>query len=96
MFSSPSYKDGYIESDIESRTYLTGRKHDLPVISISTTKNYLFGSNGIFTTGNNASSSYPYQGANFWHDIEVPISFEFYEDGELGLNFNAGMKIFGG
>ena len=91
-----SYKDGYIESDIESRTYLTGRKHDLPVISISTTKNYLFGSNGIFTTGNNASSSYPYQGANFWHDIEVPISFEFYEDGELGLNFNAGMKIFGG
>ena len=46
--------------------------------------------------GPNAKSSYPYQGANFWKDIEVPISFEFYEDGKLGLNFNAGMKVFGG
>ena len=91
-----SYKDGYIESDIESRTFLIGRKHDLPVVSISTNNNYLYGSNGIFTKGSNANSYYPYYGANFWKDIEVPISFEFYENGELGLNFNCGMKIFGG
>ena len=91
-----TYKDGYIESDIESRTFFTGRTHDLPVISISTNSSYLYGNNGIFTTGNNANSYYPYQGANFWKDVEVPISFEFYEDGVLGLNFNAGLKIFGG
>lgn len=91
-----SYKDNYIESDVESRTYLISRKHDLPVVSISTTSSYLFGSNGIFTTGNNAETYYPYKGANFWKDIEVPISFEFYENGKLGLNFNCGMKIFGG
>lgn len=91
-----SYKDGYIESDIVSRTYLTGRKHDLPVISISTNDSYLYGKEGIFTLGNNANTYYPYHGANFWKDIEVPISFEFYEEGNLGLNFNCGMKIFGG
>ncbi|MBQ2873510.1 MAG: CotH kinase family protein [Bacilli bacterium] len=91
-----SYKDGYIESDIESRTYLVGRQHDLPVISISTNNSYLFGNDGIFTTGYNASSYYPYQGANFWKDVEVPITFEFYEEGQLALNFNGGMKIFGG
>ena len=91
-----SYKEGFIESDVESRTYIVGRMHDLPVISISSDNNYLYGSKGIFTTGNNASTSYPYKGANFWKDVEVPISFEFYEDGELGLNFTAGMKIFGG
>ena len=91
-----SYKDGYIESDVESRTFIIGRTHKLPVISISTTNSYLYGSNGIFIKGNNANSYYPYHGANFWKDIEVPISFEFYEEGQLGLNFNCGMKIFGG
>jgi len=91
-----TYKDGLIESDIESRTFLTGRKHDLPVVSISTNNSYLYGTNGIFTTGSNASPHYPYKGANFWKDIEVPISFEFYEEGTIGLSFNCGMKIFGG
>ena len=90
-----AYKDNYIESEIESRTFVVGRKHDLPVISISTDSNNLFGSKGIFTKGPNAKSSYPYYGANFWKDIEVPISFEYYENGEMGLNFNAGMKVFG-
>ena len=37
---SISYKEGYIESDVESRTFLTGRIHDLPVISISTNKTW--------------------------------------------------------
>ena len=91
-----SYKDGYIESDVESRTYLVGRTHNLPVISISTNRTNLYGSNGIFTRGNNASFYYPYYGANFWKDKEIPISFEFYENGLLGLNFNCGMKVFGG
>ena len=91
-----SYKDGYIESDIESRTFLIGRVHDLPVVSVSTNNTYLYGANGIFTMGNNANSYYPYHGANFWKEIEVPISFEFYEEGHLGLSFNASMEIFGG
>ena len=89
-------KDDYIESDIESRTFIVGRKHSLPVISISSDNDGLYGSNGIFTMGSNAQGYYPYMGANFWKDIEVPISFAFYEEGNLGLSFNAGMKIFGG
>ena len=88
--------DNHIESDIESRTFIVGRKHSLPVISISTNNNNIYGTNGIFTTGANANSYYPYKGANFWKDIEVPISFEYYEDGKIGLNFTAGMKVFGG
>ncbi|MBP5684547.1 MAG: lamin tail domain-containing protein, partial [Bacilli bacterium] len=91
-----SYKKGYLESDIESRTFIVGRKHNLPVISISTDHNKIYGSNGIFTKGPNAASYYPYKGANFWKDIEVPISFELYENGSLGLDFYAGMKVFGG
>ncbi len=91
-----AYKDDYLESEIESRTFMVGREHDLPVISISSDNSNLYGTSGIFTTGPNARSTYPYYGANFWKDVEVPISFEFYENGKLGLNFNGGMKIFGG
>jgi len=65
-------------------------------VSISTDNNNLYGSSGIFTKGKYAESYYPYYGANFWNDIEVPISFEFYEEGTLGINFNAGLKVFGG
>ncbi len=90
-----SVKEGYIEGDIESRTFIVGRKHDLPVVSITTNNSNIYGTNGIFTMGPNAKANYPYYGANFWKDIEVPISFEFYENGKLGLNFNAGMKVFG-
>ena len=89
-------KDNFIESDIESRTFIIGRQHDLPVISISTENNNIYGTSGIFTRGPNAASYYPYKGANFWKDVEVPISFEYYEDGKIGLSFNAGMKVFGG
>ena len=95
VIKSITYKDNYIESDVESRTYFTGRKHDLPVISISSNNNNLFGNNGILTKGNNASSYYPYFGANFWKDIKIPISFEYYENGKLGISFNAGMEIYG-
>lgn len=91
-----TYKDNYIQSEIESRTFIVGRKHNLPVVSISTENSGLYGSNGIFTKGNNARLAYPHYGANYWKDIEVPISFEFYEEGKLGLNFQAGMKVFGG
>lgn len=90
-----AYKDNYIESEIESRTFIVGRKHNLPVVSISTDNANLYGTSGIFTKGANAKPNYPYYGANFWKDKEVPISFEFYENGEMGLNFNAGMKVFG-
>ena len=89
------YKEGMIDSDIESRTFIVGRKHELPVVSITTNNNNIYGTSGIFTMGSNAKSSYPYYGANFWKDVEVPISFEFYENGKLGLNFSAGMKVFG-
>ena len=30
-----SYKEGYVESDIVSRTYIVEREHNLPIISIN-------------------------------------------------------------
>lgn len=77
-----AYKDGNIESEIISRTFLVGRTHDLAVVSISTNESNLFGSNGILT--------------NYKQETARKISFEFYEsDGTLGVSFIGDTKLSG-
>lgn len=77
-----SYKDGYIESDIISRTFKEGRKHDLPYISISAPYSSLFGGSGLIT--------------NYTSNAEKKVSFEYYEaDGSLGVSFLSNAKLSG-
>lgn len=77
-----SYKDGYLPSEILSRTYIVGRHHDLPIISLSTDNNNLFGSRGIIS--------------NYHQDVNKLISFEMYNsDGSLGVNFIGDTKLSG-
>ncbi len=77
-----SYKDGYIESDIISRTFKEGRKHDVPFISISSDYNSLFGGSGLIT--------------NYTSNAEKKVSFEYYEaDGSFGTSFMSNAKLSG-
>ncbi len=77
-----SYKDGYIESDIISRTFKEGRKHDVPFISISSDYNSLFGGSGLIT--------------NYTSNAEKKVSFEYYEaDGSFGVGFLSNAKLSG-
>ena len=77
-----SYKDNYLESDIVSRTFLVGRKHDIAVISISSNYNNLFGDTGLIT--------------NYTSNALKKISFEFYEDdGSYGTSFIGEAKLSG-
>ena len=77
-----SVKDGFVNSDIESRTYIVAKKHDIPIVSISAPSSSFFGYNGIFT--------------KYYSEIENRISFEFYEsDGSLGTSFIGGAAIAG-
>ena len=77
-----SYKDGYIESDIVSRTFKEGRKHDIPFISISAPYSSLFGGNGLIT--------------NYTSNSEKKVSFEYYEaDGSYGISFLSNAKLSG-
>ncbi|MEX1375995.1 MAG: CotH kinase family protein [Eubacteriales bacterium] len=76
-----SYKDGYLSSDIETISYLAGASHLLPIVSISTAPNSTYGENGIYEN--------PYSGQ------EKPMHMEIYEQGKLGISFDAGFEIFG-
>lgn len=75
-----------------------GLAHELPIITLVTDPDHFFDNEtGIYTYGDDYEPNLPYFGANFWEDWERPIHFSFYEpDGQLGVSFNAGTKIFGG
>ena len=68
-----AYKDNYIESNVTSRTYLTGRKSTIPVVSLTGNYNDFFGGNGLIT--------------NYHANQYKKVGVEFYEaDGSFGWN----------
>jgi len=87
-----------LPSEIITNTYILNYVPALPVISIATEPGNLWDWNhGIYVMGPNADSVYPYLGANFWQDWEVPAHFEFFEtDGKLAFKQDAGLSINGG
>ncbi|MCK5908315.1 MAG: CotH kinase family protein, partial [Flavobacteriales bacterium] len=91
-------KENYIPSLTKSKTFLFNTSHDLPVITLVTDPYNLFDNDyGIYVKGDSYDPNFPYFGSNFWQDWERPVQFSLYtENGSLGTEFNAGMKIFGG
>ena len=92
------FKGGYVPSDVTTATYLvTNRKHDLPVVFLTTDNDNLYGyTNGIWADGPGKSPEFPYVGANFWQEWERPVNFEYMTaSGVSQVSFDAGIKVFG-
>ena len=94
--------DGKLTSEVKPENYLVEDKHDIPVLCINSDPDGLFGyNNGIFADGpghTHNADDFPFTGANFFklQDVEREISFEWFEaDGTKGVEFPAGIKIFG-
>ena len=92
--------DGKLNSEVTTENYLIEQAHDIPVVCINSDPDGLFGyENGIMADGpghTHNEADFPYQGANFWKDWEREISFEWFEaDGTKGIEFPAGLKIYG-
>lgn len=90
-------KSGYLPGQVTSNSYLMNTNHALPAIFVSTDPANLWDNEyGIYVKGRNASSEYPYFGANFWEDWEKPANIIMYErDGRRAFHLDAGIKIFG-
>lgn len=91
------FLEGRVPSDTVCATYLIGRKHDLPVVFLTTDNDNLYGyKNGIWADGPGKSNTFPYVGANFWQEWERPVNFEYMTaDGVSQISFDAGIKVFG-
>lgn len=93
-----TFAEGYVPSDTTSSTYLvTERKHDLPVVFLTTDSKHLYDYNtGIWADGPGYTSTFPHVGANYWQNWERPVNFEYMTpDGVAQVNFDAGISVFG-
>ena len=69
-----------LPSNIITNSYIINYSGKLPVVSISTNPDYFWDwDTGIYVSGPNASPFYPYFGANFWQDWEIPASIEYFD-----------------
>ena len=94
-----SFLEGWVPSEIESKTFIYGQDYseELPKIFITTDPNSFFDEDtGMYVHGPNYEQNFPYFGSNFWEDWERPIHFEIREPDGSGYAANAGVKIFGG
>ncbi len=98
-----AFKTNMLGSTTVTSTYLIDAPHNLPIVSLVTDPDNLFGrETGIYTIGtgtddsttNGANATYP--GANFWKNWERDVHFEYIqEDGKLGVSTDGGIRIFG-
>ena len=97
------YADGKLASTVTTENYLVGVDHDIPIVCISIAPSDFSGSEkGIYAKGakydweDNDGSDYAHTLANYWQDWEREMNFEWFEeDGTKGVDFDAGIKIFG-
>ena len=82
-----------------TRTFILEKKHDLPVLCISSAPAGLFYENsGIYADGpDHDNGPSPYFGSNYFKNLERLASFEYYEtDGTIAAAFDGGIQIAGG
>lgn len=95
---SRAFDQTVFPSDIASAGYFFGMDSELPIISLITQREYLFDPDtGIYVFGPNASPVHPYDGANFWEQIDVPTWATFIEpDGSIGFDQKINIQMHGG
>jgi len=91
------FREGFVPSKIQVESYLINATHDLPIVALWADPFELFDSNeGMYVFGPDFTSGFPYFGANFWKDLEIPMHFSLYQNDQLSHQQNLGAKIFGG
>lgn len=96
-----SYADGKLASTVTTENYLVGVDHDIPVVCISMDPDDFLGhTKGIYAKGPgydvDDGQDFVHTNANYWQDWEREMNFEWFEeDGTKGVDFDAGIKIFG-
>ncbi|HMA63901.1 MAG TPA: CotH kinase family protein, partial [Chitinispirillaceae bacterium] len=88
---------GSLVSEIRTETFFINVQTKLPVISIAVEPGAYFDPDtGIYVGGKEMYPDYPYFMGNFWKDIDVPATVQFFEnDKSLKFTENVGTTIMG-
>lgn len=91
-----SYENGKLPSKTLDLTYVVNEGVSLPVVSLVTEPDNLWDYyTGIYVKGPNASSTFPYVGANFWQNWEKAATVSLFEKDGTGFSVPCGLSIFG-
>jgi len=98
IITAKIFKAGLIESKAVIGSFIFRDQQTLPIISLSTHPGYFFDADtGIYEFGPNASPEFPYLGANFWSDTEIPVNVQWIDEyGRIGFDQKMGVRIHGG
>jgi len=92
-----SLDPGFLPSEIVTNTYFIDVDKYLPVFSITSEPDDLWGQDsGIYVMGNDADTIWPYWGANWWDGRQIKTNVEFFKDNELVFEQGADMRMHGG
>ena len=88
-----------VPSDILTASYIINENHTVDVVSVATDPDNLWSDEkGIYVAGPNASSQFPYKGANYWQygrEWEREANIELFSEGEEGFSLGCGIRMFG-
>ena len=91
-----SYENGKLPSKSLDLTFVVNEGISLPVVSVVTSPENLWDHySGIYVKGPNASSTFPYVGANFWQNWEKEATVSLFEKDGTGFSVPCGLSIFG-
>jgi hypothetical protein len=92
------FKSGLLPGKVSTNTYFINEASTLPVVSISLNPHDLWDwEEGIYVMGPNASTIFPFFGANFWQDWAKESHVEYFDEQKNpGFELSADLKIHGG
>ena len=98
VVSAKVFKAGLLDSKSVVGSFIFREEQTLPIVCLSTNPEYFFNPDtGIYMLGPNASTEFPYYGANFWSDTEIPVNVQWIDSyGKLGFDQKMGVRIHGG
>ncbi len=90
--------ESHLPSSVSTFTFFVEVDHQLPVLALSTSPyNFWDYEEGILIQGGNAQPTWPYWGANYWSDKEVPVYMEYFEDHQkLAFSHQFDTRVHGG
>lgn len=98
VLQARTYLDQWLPSQVAVATYILNDQRDLPIVSLSVDPDSMFHPDlGMYVTGPNADSLWPYYGANYWAERSQPARVEFFEtDGTRQLTQKVDVQVHGG
>lgn len=98
VIRAASFGSNYLPSITTTLSFFIAEAHSLDVISIAGDADKFWSEeNGILVEGLEAEEDWPFYGANYWRDVQVPVQMQFFDkDGRLEFEHIFDTEVHGG